>query len=136
MRGDPQFSFWILITLVEICFSRIFIKPRKNTFELVGTVLKAISLFSTTHLVLRITLRLRRWRGFTPAICRKATKAAFWCLRAFKYNHDNFSRLRRCCFGTRPSSFAEMIILKLKWPLHSVCNPLIIVLGKKEHGDP
>ena len=27
------------ITLVEICFSRIFSKPRKNTFELVGTVL-------------------------------------------------------------------------------------------------
>ena len=40
MRGYPQFSFWILITLVEICFSRMFIKPRKNTFELVGTILK------------------------------------------------------------------------------------------------
>ena len=39
MRGYPQFSFWILITLIAIFFSRIFIKPRKNTFELVGTVL-------------------------------------------------------------------------------------------------
>ena len=39
MRSYPRFSFWILITLVEICFSRIFSKPRKNTFELVGTVL-------------------------------------------------------------------------------------------------
>ena len=39
MRGYPQFSVWILITLAEICFSHIFIKPRKNTFELVGTVL-------------------------------------------------------------------------------------------------
>ena len=38
MRGYSQVSFWILITLVEICFSRIFMKPRKNTFELVGTV--------------------------------------------------------------------------------------------------
>ena len=40
MRGYPQFSFWISITLVKICFSRIVSKPRKNTFELVGTVLK------------------------------------------------------------------------------------------------
>ena len=39
MRGYPQFSFWISITLVKICFSRIFSKPRKNTFESVGTVL-------------------------------------------------------------------------------------------------
>ena len=39
MRGYPQFSFWISITLVKICFSRIFSKPRKNTFELVGTAL-------------------------------------------------------------------------------------------------
>ena len=40
MRGYPQFSFWISITLVKICFFRIFSKPRKNTFELVGTILK------------------------------------------------------------------------------------------------
>ena len=36
-----QFSFWILITLVGICFYRIFNKPRKNTFELVATSLIA-----------------------------------------------------------------------------------------------
>ena len=41
MRGYPQFSFWISITLVEICISRIFNKPRKNTFELVGTDLNS-----------------------------------------------------------------------------------------------
>ena len=40
MRGYPQFSFWISITLVQVCFSRIFSKRRENTFELVGTVLK------------------------------------------------------------------------------------------------
>ena len=40
MRGYPQFSFWISITLVKICFSLIFSKPRKHTFESVGTVLK------------------------------------------------------------------------------------------------
>ena len=34
----PNF-FWISITLVEICFSRTFSKPRKYTFELVATVL-------------------------------------------------------------------------------------------------
>ena len=36
MRDYPQFSFWISITVVKICFSRS--KPGKNTFELVGTV--------------------------------------------------------------------------------------------------
>ena len=40
VRGYPKFSFWISITLVKICFSRIFSKQRKNTFELVGTALK------------------------------------------------------------------------------------------------
>ena len=28
----PPISFWISIILVKICFSRIFTKPRKNTF--------------------------------------------------------------------------------------------------------
>ena len=49
--GYPQFSFWIWITLVKICFSRIFIKPRKNTFELVGIVLKG-NLYSNNKYVL------------------------------------------------------------------------------------
>ena len=40
MRGYPQFSFWISITLVKIYISRIIINRGKNTFELVGTVLK------------------------------------------------------------------------------------------------
>ena len=40
MRGSSQFSFWISIALVKICFSCLFSGPRKNTFELVGTVLK------------------------------------------------------------------------------------------------
>ena len=42
MLGYPQFSFWNSITFVKICFSRIFSKPRKNTFELVATVLKQV----------------------------------------------------------------------------------------------
>ena len=42
MPGYPQFSFWISITLVKICFSRIVRKLRKNTIELVGTVLKFV----------------------------------------------------------------------------------------------
>ena len=45
----PSFFFWISITLVKICFSRIFSKPRKNTIELVGTVLnKSLPLFRPT----------------------------------------------------------------------------------------
>ena len=46
MHGYPQFSFWISITLVQICFSRIFHKPHKNTFELVGTVLNQLSVLA------------------------------------------------------------------------------------------
>ena len=55
MRGYPQFSFWILITLLKICFSRIFSKPRKNTFELVGTVLKDGAYYCHCAYVLRIS---------------------------------------------------------------------------------
>ena len=40
MHGYPQFSFWISITLVKIYFSCIIINRGKNTFELVGNVLK------------------------------------------------------------------------------------------------
>ena len=40
MRGYPQFSFWISIILGKIYLSCIIINRGKNTFELVGTVLK------------------------------------------------------------------------------------------------
>ena len=43
MRGYPQFSFWISITLVKIYFSCIIEKRGKDTFELVGTVLNVIN---------------------------------------------------------------------------------------------
>ena len=60
MRGYPQFSFWISITLVKICFSRIFSKPRKNTFELVGTVLNKLFM----HLSLSVLSKgLNEWGG-------------------------------------------------------------------------
>ena len=39
MRGYPEFSFWISITLIKIYISCIIINRGKNTFELVGTVL-------------------------------------------------------------------------------------------------
>ena len=38
---SPNFLFWIPITIVKICFSRIVSKLRKNSFELVGTVLNS-----------------------------------------------------------------------------------------------
>ena len=41
MRGYPQFSFWISITFVRFDFPHIH-KPRKNNFELIGTVLKQL----------------------------------------------------------------------------------------------
>ena len=39
MRGYPQFSFWISITIVNIYIPYITINRGKNTFELVGIVL-------------------------------------------------------------------------------------------------
>ena len=41
MCGYPPFSFLISITLVKIYISHIIINRGKNTFELVGTVLKS-----------------------------------------------------------------------------------------------
>ena len=40
MRGYPQFSFWISMTLVKIYISCIIINRGKNTFELEGAILK------------------------------------------------------------------------------------------------
>ena len=40
MHGYPKFSFWISLTLVKIYLSCITINWGKNTFELVGPVLK------------------------------------------------------------------------------------------------
>ena len=41
MLSYPQFSFWILMPLTEICFfHRVMHKLRKSTFVLVGTVVK------------------------------------------------------------------------------------------------
>ena len=42
MRGYPQFSFWISITLIKIYISCIIINRGKSIFELVGTVLNSI----------------------------------------------------------------------------------------------
>ena len=45
MRGYPQFSFWISITLVKIYIPCVIINRGKNTIELVGTVLKPLNFF-------------------------------------------------------------------------------------------
>ena len=45
----PQFSFWISITLVKIYLSCIIINRGKNTFELVGTVLKCLVVLALEH---------------------------------------------------------------------------------------
>ena len=62
----PQFSFWISVTLVEICFSRIFIKPRKHTFELVGTVLNS-ALYMCLWSDLRVN-ECKLWKKITEII--------------------------------------------------------------------
>ena len=51
----PPIFFLISITLVKICFSRMFSKPRKNTFELVVTGLKRTKMI-VLHAVLNISL--------------------------------------------------------------------------------
>ena len=43
MRGYPQFSFWISVSLAKICFPRFVInKTHKNTSLIVGVVLNYI----------------------------------------------------------------------------------------------
>ena len=39
IKFQPQFSFWISLTLTKIFFFPHMHKPRQNTFELVDTVL-------------------------------------------------------------------------------------------------
>ena len=60
MRGYPQFSFWISITLAINCPSRIFSKPRKNTFEFV-TRLGKFSLEEAT--LINANPRIFFWQG-------------------------------------------------------------------------
>ena len=52
MRGYPQFSFWISITLVKIYISYIIINRSKNTFEVVGTALNASIKFEKIAMVM------------------------------------------------------------------------------------
>ena len=52
MRGYPQFSFWISITLVKIYIPCVIINRGKNTIELVGTVLNSSSVgFSYSYAI-------------------------------------------------------------------------------------
>ena len=76
---------WISITLVKICFSHIFSTMRKNTFELVGTVLKEKQLHlplprnnanSYTYHISRNRLKMKTLKG---NICQmsKLVKGSF-----------------------------------------------------------
>ena len=58
IRGYPQFSFSISITLVTIYISRIIVKWDKNTFELVGTVFKTLYLVTCNKCELLLEKRL------------------------------------------------------------------------------
>ena len=49
MRGYPQFSFWISITLVKINISCVIINRGKNTIELVGTILNRREILKYTQ---------------------------------------------------------------------------------------
>ena len=49
-------------------------------------------------------------------------------------DYDNSSRLRRCCFGTCTSTFAENDHLEAKLPPSIYCP--VAKKKKNEHGDP
>ena len=86
---------------------------------------KVIPLFCIAQLILRITLRLRR---FHAGHLKKAKNGRFCCSRAFNCNHDNSSWLRRCCCGTRPSPLMENDHFDAEIaPLPSIYRPV----GKK-----
>ena len=108
-KGSPKFSLEHSLGLLEINF-------------------KVIPLFCTAH-----NIATSEMGTFHPGHLKRGHKGRFCCSRAFKSNHDNSSRLRRCSFGTRPSLFADNDHFEAKIaPLPSI----ITVLRRNEHGDP
>ena len=94
---------------------------------------KEIPLFCTAHLTLRITLRLSEMAASHPGHPKRGNKGRFCCSRAFKSNHDNSCRLRRCCFGNRPSPFVEDDHFEAEI---ASCHRFIIVLRRDGRGEP
>ena len=90
---------------------------RAGRAELLSLFVKVIPFFCTAHLILRIV-----FAAFHADYLKTGNKGRFCCSRAFKWTHDNSSRLRRCCFGTRPSRFAENDQLPLCHHLSLCCE--------------
>ena len=67
MRGYPQFSFWISITLVKIYLSCIITNRVKNTLELVGTVLNIYK----SLIVPYMTFGLTSWGNASETLLNK-----------------------------------------------------------------
>ena len=83
MRCYLQFSFWIFwisTTIVKISFSRIFSKPRKNTFESVSTIL----------LKERKKKDIRGWRSYKEQLKETKKSRAF---PTYRYCVDDFIML-------------------------------------------
>ena len=71
----------------------------------------------TAHII--ATLKMA---AFLAGHLKRDNISRFCCSKAFKRNHDNSSRLRSCCFGTRPSPYAENDHFEAEIaPLPSIC---------------
>ena len=90
MRGYPQFSFWISITLVKIYICCIIINRGKNTFEQVGTV------FNVTRLFILLVIMLEQHFVFAGPVSRKSRNftGQFWVSQFPLYlkNGEDLSR--------------------------------------------
>ena len=81
MRGYPQVSFWISITLGKIYLSCIIINQDKNSFELVGTVLKTRIFALEASLLGQIfVLRTSNFRGATISRYDSSSTETLYCL--------------------------------------------------------
>ena len=78
MRGYPQCSFWISITLVKIYIPCIIINQGKNTIELVGTVLN----FMHYHHIYWSTFFNGRYGYCWFVCCLKEYWACFYACRS------------------------------------------------------
>ena len=89
------------------------------------------SLFCTAHHLLRIALRLQRWRWFSPVGSPKRGNGGPFCIPdPLNSDFDNSTGLKGVCLKARPSPFAHNPNLKTKL---SLCCPFAVKRKRWPH---
>ena len=109
---------------VQKVHSRLTCVAKKNV--------KVIPLFCTAHHLLRIALRLQRWRWFSPVGSPKRGNGGPFCIpNPLNSDFDNSTGLKGVCLEAHPSPIAHNPNLKTKLSL----SPVVLLLWN-ENGDP